>query len=92
MFRRVFNENCSLKAREYCARGLPFISSSLDSDFDPNFKFRFKCEVNENPIDINSVIKFYKQLNWNTEKQDKLISFAVEHLSWKKIKRVSKCF
>ena len=93
MFRRGFNESCSLKAREYCARGLPFISSSLDSDFGPNFKFRFKCEANEKPIDVDSIIKFYKCLDWNTEKQDDLISFANEHLSWeKKMKRVTKYF
>ena len=93
MFRRGFNESCSLKAREYCARGIPFISSSLDGDFDPSFKFRFKCEANEKPIVVDSIIKFYKCLNWNTEKQDDLISFANERLSWeKKMKRVTKYF
>tara|TARA_B110000483_G_scaffold237717_1_gene313008 strand:+ start:7756 stop:8874 length:1119 start_codon:yes stop_codon:yes gene_type:complete len=95
MFRRGFNECYSLKAREYCVRGIPFISSTDDSDFEEKFPFRFQIEPTESPIDVALVLNYYKVLHkkYSNEYQNELISFAAEKLSWEyKLKKVSNYF
>ena len=53
-----------LKAREYCAVGLPFIASSIDRDFPSSIKFRFIVK-SEQKINFEEVIEWYNQLPHN---------------------------
>ena len=70
----------SLKHREYCARGLPFILSGNDPDFDGR-DFVFKIIADDRPIDLESVVAFYKKLNVeNTRKE--MRSYAEKNLTW----------
>ena len=68
----------TLKNREYAARGIPFIYSENDKDFD-NMPYIFKVPANESDIDIKSVINFYKKLKINSSD----IRNSIENLSWK---------
>lgn len=52
----------TLKNREYAARGIPFIYSETDDDFD-NMPYVIKAPADETPIDIQNLLKFYKNLN-----------------------------
>ena len=52
----------TLKNREYAARGIPFIYSETDSDFD-NRPYVLKAPADESPIDIDSIVSFYQSLN-----------------------------
>lgn len=47
----------TLKNREYAARGIAFIYSEKDSDFD-NKKYIIKAQADETAIDIKSIIDF----------------------------------
>ena len=47
-----------LKAREYTARGIPFISSYQDTDFNSNFPYCLTLEANDKPINIEQLINF----------------------------------
>ena len=49
----------TLKNREYAARGIPFIYSETDNDFDQK-PYVLKAPADETPIDINRIIKFYQ--------------------------------
>ncbi|WP_068546650.1 hypothetical protein [Thalassotalea crassostreae] len=70
----------SLKNREYCARGLPFIFSEKDDAIEKHEPtFIFKVPFDDSPIDIKSVVDFYEKLNLN---QEQIRNFASEHLSW----------
>lgn len=51
----------TLKTREYAARGIPFIYSETDDDFD-NMPYIIKAPADESPIDINKIVGFYKSL------------------------------
>ena len=51
----------TLKNREYAARGIPFIYSETDSDFDTK-PYVLKAPANESAIDINSIIDFYHNI------------------------------
>lgn len=67
----------TLKNREYAARGIPFIYSETDSDFDDR-PYVLKAPADETPVDIGSIINFYRQLTLTS--QD--IRNSIENLSW----------
>ena len=68
----------TLKNREYASRGLPFVYSENDSDFDSQ-PYVLKVPADETPIDIADIISFVEQLHVTPQE----IRKSVEHLSWK---------
>lgn len=68
----------TLKNREYATRGIPFIYSEQDSDFDHQ-PYVMKAPANESPIDIQEIIDFVDHFSMSPED----IRKTVEHLSWK---------
>ena len=68
----------TLKNREYAARGIPFIYSETDSDFDQK-PYVLKAPADETPIDINNIISFYKQLSMTPIE----IRESIKDLSWR---------
>ena len=71
----------TLKAREYCARGIPFISSGNDMDFAESFKYIYKVPEDDSPIDISGIIKFYKTLKPGNIVND-MRKYAEKNLTW----------
>ena len=68
----------TLKNREYASRGLPFVYSENDSDFDHQ-PYVLKVPADESPIDIARIVAFEEQLTMTSLE----IRQTVEHLSWK---------
>lgn len=68
----------TLKNREYATRGLPFVYSEQDSDFD-NQPYVLKAPVDESPIDIQNLLSFLDSFSINPED----IRKTVEQLSWR---------
>ncbi len=64
MHRINMMDNYSLKHREYAAFGLPFIMSKGDDYFE-NSPFVFVVERDEEPIDLQQVVDFYRLLQKN---------------------------
>ena len=74
----------TLKNREYATRGLPFIYSEQDSDFDDR-PYVLKAAPDESPIDILQILDFID----NHQIDPSSIRQSVENLSWKvQMKRV----
>ncbi len=74
----------TLKNREYAARGIPFVYSETDTDFDKQ-PYVLKMPADESPINIEEIIIFYQQLAVSPQQ----IRDSIEHLSWKnQMKRV----
>lgn len=70
----------TLKNREYAARGVPFIYSEIDEDFE-NKPYIYKVPADESAVNINEIIHFYK----NNHLDPKTIRSSIEStLSWKK--------
>ena len=67
----------TLKNREYAARGIPFIYSETDSDFDTK-PYVIKAPADETAIDIDSIVSFYKRLSMSPEE----IRNSIMSLSW----------
>ena len=66
--------------REYAARGIPFIYSEFDEDFE-NMPYIYKVPADESAININELIRFYKTNHF----EPNAIRASIENsLSWKK--------
>ena len=68
----------TLKNREYATRGLPFIYSEQDSDFDKQ-PYVLKAPADESPIDIQKIIDFISHFMMSPTE----IRKTVEHLTWR---------
>lgn len=68
----------TLKNREYATRGIPFIYSEQDNDFDYQ-PYVLKAPADESPLDIQQIIDFMDGFAM----QPVEIRKTVEHLSWK---------
>ena len=67
----------TLKNREYAARGIPFIYSETDSDFDTK-PYVLKAPADETAIDINKIIEFYNNISMSPQE----IRDSIMDLSW----------
>ena len=68
----------TLKNREYATRGIPFIYSEQDSDFDSQ-PYVLKAPADESPVDIQQIIDFMDRFSMKPEE----IRRTVENLTWK---------
>ena len=68
----------TLKNREYAARGIPFMYSEIDSDFE-NKPYILKATADESSIDIQKIISFYDQCTCTPLE----IRNSIKNLSWK---------
>lgn len=68
----------TLKNREYATRGIPFIYSEHDSDFDHQ-PYVLKAPADESPVDIQRIIDFIDGFDMKPEE----IRNTVRHLTWK---------
>ncbi len=74
----------TLKNREYATRGLPFIYSEQDSDFDHQ-PYVLKAPADETPINVQQILDFIDSHQFEPQE----IRKTVEHLTWKiQMKRV----
>lgn len=68
----------TLKNREYAARGIPFIYSETDEDFE-HMPYILKAPADESPININRLLDFYLNNQFDANE----IRNSIKHLSWK---------
>jgi len=68
----------TLKNREYAARGIPFVYSETDEDFE-EMPYTMKVAADESPVNIQQIVNFYHSVTVSPED----IRNSVTHLSWK---------
>ena len=79
--RKNLKYNASLKHREFCARGLPFILSTTDSAFDASLDFVHYCARTDEPVSMDKVIALHeKKLNKKAIRE-----YAVRNLDWTEV-------
>jgi len=71
-----------LKAREYCARGLPFFWSTSDCDFPPDWPYILNISPNNEKFSLDSVISFADRMKADTSHPIKMRQYASEILDW----------
>lgn len=80
MHRTGLEYGSTLKLREYCARGIPFVYGYNDPDFN-NFEYSLKIENDETPVNIEKVIEFYDSIK-NENYIEEMRKYAEENLTW----------
>ncbi|WP_195947759.1 glycosyltransferase [Paraclostridium bifermentans] len=87
MHRIGMKDGYTLKLREYCARGIPFIKSYYDKVFDESyFKYMINFPCNDCAIDMSEIIRFYEEIKIIDKdiRIDYMREFAKENLTWEK--------
>ena len=88
-YRRGLQACSSLKAREYCAKGLPFLYTYEDSIENEQVDFALQVSNDDTPINMDEVIQFVRRCRLNRELSEKEREFARSHFDWEAIlKRV----
>jgi len=80
--RKGLTQTSELKAREYCARGIPYIIACADPDFPEDFSYIHKVPPDESPIDIEIISKFAREICAGRDHPQKMSAYAMEHLDW----------
>jgi glycosyltransferase involved in cell wall biosynthesis len=70
-----------LKAREYCAVGIPFIASGHDPDFPAGLDFRFVVSASEDPRDVIDAFDAFASAAPHLDRAA-MRRYAIEHLDW----------
>lgn len=70
----------TLKNREYAARGIPFVYSETDDDFE-KMPYILKAPADETPLDIKKIIDFYDSIRFTPKE---IRSSIEKTLSWKR--------
>lgn len=73
-----------LKAREYTARGIPFVSEAEDTSFPADFRYIFHVSQDEEPIDIAGLIAFYMDCVTNKNAEFEMRALAIRSMSWER--------
>jgi hypothetical protein len=84
MHRLDLHRSSSLKAREYCARGIPFVLASDDPDFPEGVRFVHRIPADESPVDVAGLVDFVGRLRdghprYSMDMRD----YAEKRLTWK---------
>lgn len=83
LYRKDLNLASDLKSREYCARGMPFIKTGIDIDFDPKPFFVHQVENNNEDVDIRVAIDWFTGLDTIEKKySEKIRKYAREYIDY----------
>jgi len=92
LHRIALTEASILKAREYCARGIPYIIACADPDFPADFPYVHRISADESPVHIESIIEFAQSVYQDTDHPQKMRAYAVGHLDWSVKMKILKAF
>ena len=80
MYRISLQYGATLKLREYCARGLPFVYGYDDIDFE-NFRYSLRVSNDNSSINVNNIIEFYESIK-NENYTEEMRKYAEKNLTW----------
>lgn len=89
-FYRIGLENgATLKLREYCTKGIPFVIGYEDTVFSKELPYCYQVPNNSSLLDIEKLIEWYKNLKVTSKE---IREYAEKNLSWdKQMKKVVEC-
>ncbi len=76
-------QSSSLKSKEYCSRGIPFVEEITDLDFTQNFPYIFEVPADDSPVDIEALIAFCDHIYQDDLHHHKMREYAKRNLEWK---------
>ncbi|WP_212935754.1 glycosyl transferase family 1 [Bacillus hominis] len=85
--RKELYGDSSLKNREYCARGIPFVIAATDLDFPDEINFVHHINADDSSVNIDELINFYKQLG-SEDIKSVMREYSERNLQWKEKMKV----
>ena len=82
LHRKGLSEACTLKAREYCARGIPFIDAGKDPDFPDDFEYIMRLPLDDSEVNIPSVLEFADRARGSPSHPEAMTQYARKQLDW----------
>ncbi len=85
LYTKRMNEACSLKTREYTARGLPYVLAYDDPDLqqvDKNKQFFLKFPNDNSLIDFQAVIHFAENISKKKDLAEYMRDYALKYMDW----------
>lgn len=77
------SQGSTMKSREYCARGIPFVYAFSEKGFDGSEDFTLLLPSTNDPVEINEVIGFSDRVSYDTDLSARMRDFASTHFDWK---------
>jgi hypothetical protein len=71
-----------LKAREYCARGIPFILGYSDPDFPQEFPYMMEVPAEDSPINMSAIVRFAQDAYAYPDHHIIMRRYAQDKLDW----------
>lgn len=84
LHRMKIESGSTLKTKEYCARGIPFILSYNEKEIKEDCKFVLRFPPNDMPIDVNKIFDFYDSIKDDVDLPNEMRKFACKNYSWDK--------
>ena len=84
-YRRGLTRCSSLKAREYCAAGLPFLYAYEDDALDGAPPFALRLPNDPSPVDIGRAVEFTRRFHADPALSEREREFARLRYDWKTI-------
>ncbi|MEW5733660.1 MAG: hypothetical protein AB1921_02335 [Thermodesulfobacteriota bacterium] len=84
-YRKRMREACSLKTRDYMARGIPFIYAYDDPDVPADFPYALKLGNDPSPVSLDAMILFAREMALKAKEEDisrAMRSHAEEHMDF----------
>ena len=72
----------TLKTKEYCAMGLPFVLSCRDTSFDSDYPYAYLLKNMDDELDLEDVIKWYEDVHRNPGYRQEMYDYAKENLQF----------
>lgn len=80
-------EGTGIKTKEYFALGLPYYYAGKELLVPDNYPYVMQIPANDDPVDIESIVCFYKNIRMDSNMQKNMRDFARENYSWEKVFR-----
>lgn len=82
LYTNRMTEACTLKSREYVARGLPFVMGYTDPDLPAGTPFVLEVPNDPSPVDCRLLVEFARRISAEPNLARRIRTFAEDHLDW----------
>lgn len=80
---KLENSGSTLKVKEYCARGIPFIYASDERALRDNHDFALRVDSSDDPLNIDMLFRFAETMRQDSNVGVREREFAQRHYDWK---------
>lgn len=84
MHRIGLSEGSTLKVKEYCSLGIPFVISYVERGLPENFSYCLNVSSNDSAIEIQELVDFNSKFSDRKMVSEVMHEFAVVNFSWNK--------